>query len=118
MYTYIHISIYIYIYIYIDRYTRSAFGDLYCTVQQGSACSPRPRYTYLYTHIYIYICVCMYVRMYIYGPLRPLHRRLVCSQYALAHPQRVRRLVLHGAAGIGVQPTPKVYIAIHTHIYI
>ena len=31
----------------------------------------------------------------------------VCTQYALAHPERVRRLILHGAAGIGSQPRPK-----------
>jgi len=42
----------------------------------------------------------------------------VCSQYALAHPQRVRRLVLHGAAGIGEQPVPKVYMHIYIYIYI
>lgn len=31
---------------------------------------------------------------------------LVCAQYSLAHPTRVRQLVLHGAAGIGAQPRP------------
>lgn len=32
----------------------------------------------------------------------------VCAHYALAHPHRVRHLVLHGPAGIGAHPQPKV----------
>ena len=32
---------------------------------------------------------------------------LVAAHYAMLHPSRVTRLVLHGAAGIGAHPAPK-----------